>query len=40
MLVPDVRTARWLRAALLVTRGRSVPEVARLTDLEPGAGGT
>lgn len=34
---PDARTFRRLQAVLLVARGRSVPEVARLTDLKPWA---
>lgn len=34
---PDTRTFRRLQAVLLVARGRSVPEVARLTDLKPWA---
>jgi transposase len=34
---PDARTFRRLQAVLLVARGRSVPEVARLADLKPWA---
>src|SRR5215211_7738421 len=34
---PDARTFRRLQAVLLVARGRSVPEVAGLTDLKPWA---
>jgi transposase len=34
---PDARTFRRLQAVLLVARGRTVPEVARLTDLKPWA---
>lgn len=34
---PDARNFRRLQAVLLVARGRSVPEVARLTDLKPWA---
>jgi transposase len=34
---PDARSFRRLQAVLLVARGRSVPEVARLTDLKPEA---
>ena len=34
---PDTRTFRRLQAVLLVARGRTVSEVARLTDLKPWA---
>src|SRR5690242_16345953 len=34
---PDARTFRRLQAVLLVARGHTVPEVARLTDLRPWA---
>jgi hypothetical protein len=36
-LYPDARTFQRLQAVRLVARGRTVPEVARLTDLKPWA---